>query len=188
MPDAEDVRNAFELLELPEDSGIRDVRGAQKRLTSLYERGSLATLPVEDELSDTEREQLLADIKAAYDMLVAHLEGIGGSRAKTINVDEGGLSKEGIDKLDGYGLKRVRELMGVGLGEIELKTRINSRYLSAIEEHKFKVLPEEVYVQGYVSKYARLLGLDHERAVREFGEALRAWKTEQLDVSDDLRG
>ncbi len=172
------IKEALEVLELPPDASIREVRAAYKRLKELYAKGSLATVPVEDDLSQEKHEELLAQIEDAYKKIVARMEGEGGPGLDTIRLDEEGLRKAGIERLDGRGLKQVREMMGVGLGEIEMKTRVTSRYLIAIEEHNFSVLPEDVFVQGYVSGYARAMGLDHERAVRDFLEAIRQWRSE----------
>ena len=175
----EAIKEALEVLELSHDASIREVRAAYKRLKELYAKGSLATVPVEDDLSQVKREELLSQIEDAYKKIVARMAGEGGPGLDAMRYDEEGLSKAGIERLDGRGLKQARELMGVGLGEIEMKTRVTSRYLIAIEEHNFSVLPEDVFVQGYVAEYARAMGLDHERAVRDFLSALHDWKSDK---------
>ena len=177
---AEDVlKDALDVLELTPDASIREVRAAYRRLKKLYEKGSLATSPVEEDLSATEREELVARIEDAYASIVKYMEGEGGPGLDAVSLDVEGLKKAGIERLDGMGLKQVRELLGVGLGEVEMKTRVTSRYLVAIEEHKFSVLPEEVYVQGYVSGYAKALGLDPVRAVKDFLSALHEWRADK---------
>ena len=178
------LKDALDVLELTPDASIREVRASYRRLKDLYVKGSLATSPVEEDLSDTEREELIASIEAAYTSIVKYMEGEGGSGLGSMSFDDEGLEKAGIERLDGRGLKLVRELLGVGLGEVEMKTRITSRYLLAIEDHNFSVLPEEVFVQGYVSGYAKALGLDHKRAIRDFLSALHEWKSDKK--SDDL--
>ena len=174
---AEDLlKEALDVLELTPDASIREVRASYRRLKELYEKGSLATSPVEEDLSDSEREELVARIEDAYASIVKYMEGGSGPVLDAVSLDVEGLKKAGIERLDGIGLKQVRELLGVGLGEVEMKTRVTSRYLVAIEEHDFSTLPEDVFVQGYVSGYARALGLDHARAVRDFMEAFRKSK------------
>ena len=172
------LKDALDVLELTPDASIREVRAAYRRLKELYGKGSLATSPVEDDISATEREELLQRIEDAYSNIVKYMEGEDSSGLDAVNIDEEGLKKAGIERLDGLGLKQVRELLGVGLGEVEMKTRITARYLMAIEENNFSVLPEDVFVQGYVSGYAKAMGLDHKRAIRDFMEALRDWKDE----------
>ena len=173
------LKDALDVLELTPDASIREVRAAYRRLKELYVKGSLATSPVEEDLSENEREELIASIEEAYASIVKYMEGEGGPGPDSVNFDGPGLKKAGIERLDGIGLKQVRELLGVGLGEVEMKTRITSRYLVAIEEHNFSILPEDVFVQGYVSGYAKALGLDHARAVKDFLSALHLWRADK---------
>lgn len=50
--------------------------------------------------------------------------------------------------------------MGLSLEEIEQQTFINKRYLRAIEEERWKDLPEYSYTFGYVKNYGRLLNIN----------------------------
>ena len=147
------------------------MHAAYKKLRQLYAQGSLALLPVEEDMSADERDEIIIRLDEAYKRLTGYLGGQGKSPAHLGDED---LSDIGVEVLDGHGLKKVRNHLGVGLGEIELKTRIASRYLEALEEHRFDVLPEDVFVQGYVGAYAKSLGLDRVRAVRDFMSALKA--------------
>jgi cytoskeletal protein RodZ len=64
-----------------------------------------------------------------------------------------------VDEL-GTLLREAREAKGVTLADVQEATRINSRYLEALEESQYDVLPSEVHVRGYLRNYARYLGLD----------------------------
>ena len=68
------------------------------------------------------------------------------------------------EKLPGIGnfLKSKREELGLSLEEIEQQTFINKRYLRAIEEERWKDLPEYSYTFGYVKNYGRLLNINQE--------------------------
>ena len=57
-------------------------------------------------------------------------------------------------------LREAREARGVTLAEAQEATKINSRYLEALEEGQYEVLPSEVHVRGYLRNYARFLRLD----------------------------
>ena len=57
-------------------------------------------------------------------------------------------------------LREAREARGVTLAEAQEATKINSRYLEALEEGQYDVLPSEVHVRGYLRNYARYLRLD----------------------------
>lgn len=60
---------------------------------------------------------------------------------------------------DGPLLRRLRESAGASLEDFCEATKISRRYLKAIEADDFGLLPAPVYVRGFVSEYARLLGL-----------------------------
>lgn len=57
-------------------------------------------------------------------------------------------------------LRSTRESLGFDLDEIEEKTKIRKRYLLALEEGDWSVLPGRVYARGFVRSYADVLGLD----------------------------
>jgi transcriptional regulator with XRE-family HTH domain len=71
-------------------------------------------------------------------------------------------------------LKEARQNKGVSLEEVEEELKIRSRYLQALEEEDFSIMPPEVYVRGFLRNYAVYLGLDPEEAralyKREFAE------------------
>ncbi len=59
----------------------------------------------------------------------------------------------------GAKLQQVRQERGITLAEITQQTLIPERHLLAIEQGNLEALPELVYVQGFVRKYAQCLGL-----------------------------
>lgn len=68
----------------------------------------------------------------------------------------------------GESLKREREMRGVSLEEVSSATRIATRFLKAIEEEKWDLLPGGVFNRGFVRAVARYLGLDEENTVAEY--------------------
>jgi cytoskeleton protein RodZ len=60
----------------------------------------------------------------------------------------------------GERLREARTASGVGLPEIEQRTKIRARYLRALEEEQWDLLPAEAYVRGFLRTYANFLGLD----------------------------
>jgi cytoskeleton protein RodZ len=60
----------------------------------------------------------------------------------------------------GHILREARENKGLTLAEVQEKTRINSRFLAALEEGDYSRLPTPVHVRGFLRNYARFLGLD----------------------------
>lgn len=68
----------------------------------------------------------------------------------------------------GESLRRERELRGVTLEEISVATRIATRFLKAIEDERWDVLPGGVFNRGFVRAMARYIGLDEENTVAEY--------------------
>src|SRR5260221_10289716 len=68
----------------------------------------------------------------------------------------------------GESLKREREMRGVTLEEITAATRIATRFLQAIENEQWELLPGGVFNRGFVRAVARYLGLDEENIVAEY--------------------
>jgi hypothetical protein len=71
-------------------------------------------------------------------------------------------------EIGGGVLKRLRESCDASLEEVAAITKINKRYLRAIEENEYEVLPALVYVRGFVHEYARVLGLDPKTVARGY--------------------
>ncbi len=57
-------------------------------------------------------------------------------------------------------LLRVRQEKSIRIEEVAAKTHIQKNCLQALEAGHFEELPEPVYVQGFIRRYADALGLD----------------------------
>ena len=57
---------------------------------------------------------------------------------------------------------------GVDFAQAELATKIRGKYLRALEDEQFELLPAETYVKGFLRTYAEYLGLDGQLYVDEF--------------------
>lgn len=68
----------------------------------------------------------------------------------------------------GEHLKREREMRGVSLEEISAATRINTRFLEAIESERWDQLPGGVFNRGFIRSIARYLGMDEDSLVAEY--------------------
>lgn len=78
------------------------------------------------------------------------------------------MSKSGF----GERLKRERELRGVSRDEVCTATRIGSRYLDALENEQWGMLPGGVFNRGFVRAVARFLGLDEDDLLAEYDHAI----------------
>jgi hypothetical protein len=68
----------------------------------------------------------------------------------------------------GNSLREARLRQGLEFPEIEQSTKIRGKYLRALEEEQFDVLPAQTYVKGFLRNYADYLGLDGQLYVDEF--------------------
>jgi len=70
----------------------------------------------------------------------------------------------------GETLRRERELRQISLREISEATKINLRYLDALERDDFRHLPGGVFNKGFVRAYAQFIGIDPETMVTAYLE------------------
>ena len=68
----------------------------------------------------------------------------------------------------GNSLREARRRQQLELTDVELATKIRARYLRALEEESFEVLPAQTYVKGFLRTYADYLGLDGQLYVDEY--------------------
>jgi cytoskeletal protein RodZ len=68
----------------------------------------------------------------------------------------------------GHILREARENKGLTLAEVQDKTRINSRFLAALEQGDYQKLPTPVHARGFLRNYARFLGLDPQPLVERY--------------------
>jgi cytoskeleton protein RodZ len=68
----------------------------------------------------------------------------------------------------GASFRKARESKGVSLEEISAETRVSTRFLSAIENEEFHLLPGGIFNRGFVRAYAEEVGLDPEEAVADY--------------------
>src|SRR5215470_9175893 len=64
----------------------------------------------------------------------------------------------------GEELRRRREERGKSLSVISETTRIGTRFLKAIEEDNFTVLPGGIFTRSFIRAYAREVGMDEAEA------------------------
>jgi cytoskeletal protein RodZ len=80
-------------------------------------------------------------------------------------------------------LERARRERGLSLRDVEHATKIRTRYLDGLEREDFSVLPDTVYVQGFLKTYANFLGLDGEEMARELKTRRSPRRERQQQVS-----
>ncbi len=81
-------------------------------------------------------------------------------------------------------LREARQRREIELSEVEAATRIRGRYLRAIEDEDWEVLPGDVYARGFIRTYASFLGLDGERLAGEYREIVEGGRGAQGGAHD----
>lgn len=200
----------YEVLELERDASAQEVERAFRLAREAWAEDSLAAYSVfEDHELSLLRErveaayQVLADSEArrAYD---AQLGAGEGPEPVDLPLDPGGEESaprelqpplagfEDFDDdagpCDGALLRRSRLQRGLGLDEVSRVTRIKSSYLIALEEERFRDLPAPVYVRGFVTAYARCVGLDPGSVVAAYMARLQAHPRQEPAPRSGARG
>lgn len=88
-------------------------------------------------------------------------------------------------------LKAAREESDVSLQQIASQTRIDIKFLQAIEEGNFDVLPE-IYIKAFIKEYASHINLDAEETIEKFEAAkkgkLKDKPKEETKVTEEKTG
>ena len=80
----------------------------------------------------------------------------------------------------GNSLREARERQGLDYGEVELATKIRAKYIRALEDEEFAILPSATYIKGFMRSYAEFLGLDGQLYVDEYNSR------HAVDAYDDM--
>ncbi len=68
-------------------------------------------------------------------------------------------------------LRQAREKGNISLKDVQEATKIRLRYLEAIEDGDFEIIPGEVYRRGFLINYANSVGLDQAEVLQKYTEA-----------------
>ena len=197
----------YELLELSREADAQELERAYRLALATFSDDSLATYSVyEDDEAEALREridiayQVLSDPeqRADYDLLLTSVGDADAIAAEavdlTLDLDEDPSPRpealpaiqefeetldEGDAPFDGARLRRNRLQRGLELDEIARITKVNSTYLRFIEEDHFEGLPAPVYVRGFVTAYARCLGLEPTRVVGDYMDLVDHGRAEE---------
>lgn len=167
-------QNFYELLEVAPDASYEQLARAYATIKRTFSGHSLGSYSLFDA---GERSELLARLDEAWNTL-SHPE----RRARydrdvlglapgflTFGDDRSGSASPAkpppaqqlaITDVTGAVLRARREAIGMPLQEIARNTRISIAYLQFIEEDHMKGLPHDSYLRGYLTQYAKALGLD----------------------------
>jgi flagellar biosynthesis protein FlhG len=189
----------YELLELPRDATHDEVERAYRLACATWADDALATYSVADaqeldalraRVENAYRVLSDADARGAYDAALGRLCAAPGEPDLGLDEPEkeelapaqlpaeieafADLSGPEDGHWTGPALRRTRLARGLELDQINQTTKVNPLHLRNIEEERFELLPAAVYVRGFVTAYARCLGLDAGRVANDYLERLAA--------------
>jgi len=166
-----DPRACRRILEVPDDASMEDI--AQR----IYENDrAVYAAPSMDEFSPQAREEVLAEIEAAYRELVRlHAEAQPQVHIVPVALPE-------RDRpIDGRTLQSLRESQGITLDYVSSQTHVRLEHLQALEEERFWDLPPAaVNVRGFLSAYASEVGLPVDEVVPPYMERFLKWQARRV--------
>lgn len=68
----------------------------------------------------------------------------------------------------GVTLREARMRAGIDIAEVEARTKIRAKYLRALENEEWSLLPGTTFVKSFLRTYAETLGLDAKLLVEEY--------------------
>lgn len=83
----------------------------------------------------------------------------------------------------GTRLKEARLSKGYSLDDLQEITKIQKRYLVAIEEGNYSIMPGTFYVRAFIKQYADAVGLDAEEILDEFKKEIPHQQKEEVAQS-----
>lgn len=85
----------------------------------------------------------------------------------------------------GNQLRNARIEKGYTLNTLQQKTKIQKKYLQAIEEGQFSQMPGQFYVRAFVKQYADMVGLNGDALLLEHEAELNETVSDTIENQDD---
>jgi cytoskeleton protein RodZ len=82
----------------------------------------------------------------------------------------------------GQQLREARIRARIDVSEIEAKTKIRAKYLRALENEEWSLLPGPTYTKSFLRTYAQALGLDGRAIVEEYRERYEGTERERREM------
>jgi hypothetical protein len=86
----------------------------------------------------------------------------------------------------GDSLREARTRRGLSAADVHKSIRIRERYLTALEEERWEILPGEAYTKGFLRTYAEYLGLNGNLYIDEYNTRFAHHDDAPLLIPDTL--
>ena len=80
----------------------------------------------------------------------------------------------------GPSLREARTRRGFSPADVHKAVRIRERYLTALEEERWDMLPGDAYTKGFLRTYAEFLGLNGQLYIDEYNARIAQHEEEPL--------
>ena len=87
----------------------------------------------------------------------------------------------------GNTLREARLRRGLDVLDCEAETKIRAKYLRAMEEEQFDLMPSPTYVRGFLRAYAEFLDLDGQLVLDEYESRFESYQTPEGDYGGPER-
>lgn len=187
-----DLKKFYEILEIDSDVSKDDITNAYNYLKNLYTSDSMATIPIDDEWDQKDKQEILKRIEEAYSILVPEsakehepvLEPVisiefNEEEKPEESLEEGDTKAEefvNVGSITGDVLREIRKNQGIDLKELSDSTQIPFEILKNIEKEKFSKLPDAGYLRWYITHYATTLSINPKDASDQYMKRYREWK------------
>ena len=84
----------------------------------------------------------------------------------------------------GEQLRIARRAKSKSLEDVSKDTNISKQYLEALEENNYDIFPGQVYVRGFLSVYAKWVGLDSKAVVEQYNKLAMFNKLLNKEISE----
>jgi hypothetical protein len=174
---APDEARALRILELDAAATPDDIHRSYHLLKRLHGRtGAMFAAPGMDEFSSEARQEVLAQIEAAYALLTARGQGMA---AGAPGAPGAAPRPEAPAEVPATALRRARDAAGLSLDQVAEETHVRMEYLIALEEERFDHLRlATVNVRGYLTAFANAVSLPAEEVVPAFMQKFLAWQAQ----------
>ena len=175
MRTLDEMKKYFEVLEVKSDASFSEVENSYRLLKKLYSGNDIAIAPLEEELKEEMRSDILDEIEDAYHHVVDFIrQGASPLSASSPSIEKALSSDDeiqayvdSIDSFRGSDLTKVREMRGLEIRDLARTTNISRRYLEEIEAEDFRELTARIYLKGFITSYAEKLGLNGKRVAED---------------------
>jgi hypothetical protein len=200
-----DYEKYYKILEIEGGASLEEIERAYRHLKKLYSADSLITLPISEEFSTQEKQDILNQVEGAYQALCQVLKMAQESDQSTIYEadtlpetvlepqsphlerppEEEKEEPEPVIEIvepaeEGSLLKERREGLKLSLDEVARAIDIPPEILENIEKHDYERLPEPGHLRWCVVTYARHLGLDPHETAAVYMSRYRQWKKDHV--------